>query len=153
MNKGLEALRRICLHLVAHDETQHKEFDEYVNAIEKELEEAEENKKMLDIFKNALTVEYKPFSIEMQKESKDFVSLLCKNIATIRENELDKNLRAILKKWVLKNAFPKELKALEILRKGNFEFGDKHSFHITLNSGITLTREEYDLLKEVLGDE
>ena len=45
MSKGLEALRRICLQLVAHDETQHKEFDEYVNAIEKEL-------KALEIIKN-----------------------------------------------------------------------------------------------------
>ena len=41
MSKGLEALRRICLHLVAHDETQHKEFDEYVSVIEKELKTLE----------------------------------------------------------------------------------------------------------------
>lgn len=48
-NKGLEALRRICFHLVAHDETQHKEFDEYVNVIEKELDEGKEAKELLKI--------------------------------------------------------------------------------------------------------
>jgi len=37
MSKGLEALRRIDKHLPRHEETQEKEFSEYVSIIEKEL--------------------------------------------------------------------------------------------------------------------
>ena len=37
MSKGLEALRRINIHLPRYDETQEKEFSEYVSTIEKEL--------------------------------------------------------------------------------------------------------------------
>ena len=41
MSKGLKALRRIDNHLIRHDETQRKEFDEYVSIIEKELKTLE----------------------------------------------------------------------------------------------------------------
>ena len=45
MSKGLEALRRIDKHLIRHEETQEKEFSEYISTIEKEL-------KALEIIKN-----------------------------------------------------------------------------------------------------
>ena len=171
MSEGLEALHhpriksaRVDISAEGKHDIAYMFFDDTKQyaAIEKELEEAEENKKMLGIFKNALTVEYKPFPVEMQKESKDFVSLLCKNIATIRENELDKNLRAILKKWVLKNAFPKELKALEIIkdkRVNCFDVIDSvdYKHYLVLmeeyHKSWRLTEQEYKLLKEVLEDE
>ena len=44
---GLEALRRIDIHLPRHEETQEKEFSEYVSIIEKELEEGNKAKQSL----------------------------------------------------------------------------------------------------------
>lgn len=162
MSKGLEALKEVVDYSIVKFADSESKYQKDLEIIEKELEEAEDNKKMLDIFKNALIVEYKPFSVEVQEESEDFVSLLCKEIATIRENELDKNLRAILKKWVLKNAFPKELKALEIIkdkRVNCFDVIDSVDYKHYLilmeeyHKSWRLTKKEYDLLKEVLGDE
>ena len=91
----------------------HGSFD----IIEKELKQAQEDKKVLDIFKSSLTIEHCPISIEPLKDGEDFVGSLVRNITTIRTNELDKNLRETLREWVLKNAFPKELKRLEELEK------------------------------------
>ena len=63
-------------------------------------------------------------------------------------------LISIRPKWVLKNAFPKELKALEIIKSKEMlsVFKDiSGKFFIVFNTtAVEIPQEEYDLLKEVL---
>lgn len=138
-------------------------------AIEKALEQAEENEKVLDIFKNALTIEHQPISVE-PLDDKNFVGSLVRSISTIRTNELDKSLRETLRKWVLKNAFLKELKALEIIiekevniqnfkiclsAKWEYELfeencSDNDEYNEMPPYKHSMTKEQFDLLREVL---
>ena len=142
MNEGLEALKRVV-------EWFEIENVKDIETIEKELKQAQEDKKVLDIFKNSLTIEHCPISIEPLKDGEDFVGSLFRNITTIRTNELDKNLRETLRRWVLKNAFPKEIKALnEILALYDKWLGNEMSDFefFTLLADI---KDKYGLSKEV----
>ena len=58
MIKGLEALRRIDKHLPRHEETQEKEFSEYVSIIEKELKALEIISKAYGDYANHKISEY-----------------------------------------------------------------------------------------------
>jgi len=121
------------------------ENNEYKETIEKELKEKEENEKVLNVFKNALTIEHHDLSMVVpQDDNEDIVAYAFKTLTTIRQNELDKSLRKALREWVLKNAFPKELKDLEFIKK---------CFYVSSSGGVFKTDfgdENIDKLKEVL---
>ena len=150
MNKGLEALEDIKTWFSCHDYDQLNELD----IIEKELKQAEENEKLLNVFKNALTIEHHLSGpeIALKENNSDYISLVVSETIRIRQNELDKSMRKALREWVLKNAFLKELKAMEIIKKYIFvnkPFGN--ACYICLNDeSEMITEEEYDLLKEIL---
>ena len=166
MNKGLEALKKIKKVACGYEGLAYLEeiYEEEVDVIEKELKEHEKDKKMLEIFKNALTIEHHEIPLELINSSDihEFISGITKQITTIKENELDKKLRKSLREWVLKNAFPKELKALEIIKKKRvdivgvliyaFEEDNGCEFYNSYisNEENKITQEEYDLLKEML---
>ena len=164
MNKGLEALEKIDL-TIQYKSFSKKELATYLECceiIKKELKQAEENEKLLKVFKNALTIEHHEYPTIEHDDNEDIMSCFVKELYTIRQNELEKDMHKALRKWVLKNAFPKELKALEIIKrtamklvsleddttickKGRYAFYDSE-----LYQSVDLTKEEYDLLKEVL---
>lgn len=120
------------------------------------LKKMQEDKEMLNIFKNALTIERDiPPELEI-KESEKGCSYVFKEAVKIHENRIEEMLKKSLREWVLKNAFPKELKALDIIKKKrvdvcwiiemkNKTLEDYNGTHV-----YELTKEEYDLLKEVL---
>lgn len=154
MNEGLEAFENILNQELIKPNKYRKTIKDIASVgqvieVEKELEQAQEDKKVLDIFKNSLTIEHCPISIEPLKDGEDFVGSLFRNITTIRTNELDKNLRETLRDWVLKNAFPKEIKALnEILSLYDKWLGNEMSDFefFTLLSEV---KDKYGLSKEV----
>lgn len=154
-SKGLEALKEyrnqqqgVCVHA-----------DDYLAIIEKELKQAEEDKETLDIFKNALTIERKPINNinAFKKDRESCISGLVGEIIEIKQNELDEKLRKSLREWVLKNAFPKELKALEIITNlfdikiiGDYLIAQKGDVCIVENLKLRQSQEIINLLKEVL---
>ena len=85
--------------------------------IEQELKQAQKDKEMLDIFKNAITIERQiPPELEI-KESEKGSSYVFREAVKIHENRIEEMLKKSLREWVLKNAFPEELKRLEELEK------------------------------------
>ena len=146
--KALEALKRIKPYADSS-------IDGELDIIEKELKQAEENEKLLKVFKSALTIEHHEYpTIEQHNDSEDVMSYLVKELYTIRQSELEKDMRKALREWVLKNAFPKELKALEIIKNTGVlsiseTIGGNHYIE-TMADTIGITKENYDLIKEVL---
>ena len=141
MAKGIKTFNR-ALRYANTNRSFSKEYKEDVKAVKKYLEEREEleekasfyeaeNKqltKLVNIFKGALTLVHKPITFE---ETNDMSSLV-RQCVEIKQNQLEETLRETLRDWVLKNACPKEYKALkEIIalytewvahQKSDFEF-------------------------------
>ena len=153
MNKGLKAFKELKNNAYVDGY-----FEEELSIIEKELKEGEKNKQMLNIFKNALTLEKKQDVILPQDASEDIFEYSVRTLIEIKHSELNKELKKELREWVLKNAFLKELKALEIIKeKIKFEeikavpFNNYTEYYVVINGKeIVFNQEEYDLLKEVL---
>lgn len=182
MSKGLEAFEDIkqLISTITFAGSKDKQWiNEELSIIEKELKQAQKDKEMLNVFKNALTIEHHDYPMVELDHSEDAVSLFVKELTTIKQNELDKSMREELREWVLKNAFPEELKRLEelaqVLSIVTCENGEllkyKQALEIIKNKELNvffikrytreefnfqclhkqqLTQEEYDLLKEVL---
>lgn len=188
MSKGLDALERLVDNkvFISLGRIQgKKQFANDVNIIEKELKEyyqlreelntalnlnqcqtikewAEmmQNKlKLLDAFRNALTIEHHdyPFA-EFNNPLDDDISYLAKKLYVVKQNEMDKDIKSNLREWVLKNAFPKELKELKIIKDKRVcvwaivmaRNVDEYNFSIVNEIAKPLTQEEFKLLKEVL---
>ena len=113
MNEVLEAVKRLKWGYAITQE-------EHINlceCIEQELKQAQKDKEMLDIFKNALTVKHTFVLPKEQKSLDDTFSYAFRYLYEITQSNLDEKLRKSLREWVLKNAFPKELKELEERRE------------------------------------
>lgn len=125
MSKGLEEIRQYkqvtCQHCQYHYGGECNNKDEcFSMIIEKELKQAEKDKEILDIFKNALNIEHDlstPSFTPLEKDKPFDVNAIITETIKIKQNELDEKLRKSLREWVLKNAFPEELKRLEELEK------------------------------------
>lgn len=156
MNKELtplEALERIKL-ILNNDNIFDNEMPE-IDIIETALKEKETQdgilKTLKEIIKFSITLPY----IEPNKDSGfDIMSAVGINI----QRDIENRERKLLRKWVLETCFPKELKALEIIKeKGIILQFIKEAYTVEqYNAGVfgtlvkPLTQEEYDLLKEVL---
>lgn len=144
MSKGLEALIRIedLLNRLYETDVIDDDFTHDANIIEQELKEAEENKAMLDIFKNALTIEHDlstPSFTPLKKDNPFDVNAIIIETIKIRQNDIDEKLRKSLREWVLKNAFPKELK----------EYHELESMHEELAKSYNkLCQEKLEWLKQ-----
>ena len=90
MSKGLEKLKTI-RHIHDMECGKDQAIDNDFDIIEKELKEHEKDKKMLEIFKNALTIEHHEIPLELinSRDIHEFISGITKQIPTIKENELD----------------------------------------------------------------
>ena len=149
--KDLERLERLYM-------AGNMELDYVMNGQQKEdYEILEKDLQMLDIFQGALTIErHEPIMVE-HNHSNDAVELFIKQTYKIKENQIEKDICQKLREWVLKNAFPKELKALEIIKKKKvnvfwlFNSKDVDEYNSAFyQEWRYLTQKEYDLLKEVL---
>ena len=121
------------------------EIDTFVNVIKQTLEQAQEDKEMLDIFKNALTIKHDDANV-IHNDCGGMIEM----IYTIEKNKLNEQLRKSLREWVLENAFPKELKALEII-KDRLIVEDKGGYiQVVCEFSIPSKSKNYNLLKEVL---
>lgn len=163
MSKGIKQFNR-ALRYANTNRSFSKEYKDDVKAVKKYLDEREEledkasfyeaeNKRLqslVDIFQNAITIIKKPMEIKAFDTNNKALSMLAQTITEIQTNDLDIRLRETLRKWVLENACPKEVKALkEIItlyrdwlanQKSDFEF-------FTLLNEIVC---KYELSKEVL---
>ena len=160
MSKELKALNDLINFIGSGEIANTHELCEYVakrkDTIETALKEAQKDKEMLNVFTNALTIERDiPPELEI-KESEKGTSYIFREAVKIHENIIEEKIKKALRKWVLKNAFPKELKALEIIKDKEvnvFIFlhsGDLETYNDMVEENRKFTQEEYDLLKEVL---
>ena len=155
MSKELEALERI---KKAH----------YFVDFELEAKVSEDYKEELDIIeKGLLFVEIlkKTFKFGVEEQKIGDTKLNWKIIAEKLTNEYDKQIRD----FILKQCFPKELTALEIIKKkrvdcntfmfylekhnetGHIDYAfDSYNDYAKDSDKPQITKEEYDLLKEVL---
>lgn len=168
MNKGLDLIQRQQPEIIDGYPTGNIYIgvtEEELAELEKELKEAEENKAMLDIFKNALTVERAiPPELEI-KESEKGNSYVFKEAVKIHEIRIEEMYKKALREWVLKNAFPKELKAFEIIKENlvvSYDESENDKPCLVIGFKVdkdqmtiiyhTFDKEKIDLLKEVLID-
>ena len=133
------------------------------NIVEKALTELEETKKINEIFKNAITIKHTDIHFEEKLDhSKDTFIYSIQPICEVIQNNIEEELKRHLREWVLKNAFPQELKTLEIIKEKVMplvSLEDEDSickpnqyrvYDNELYQSTALTQEEYDLLKEWL---
>lgn len=153
MSKGLKALETIKHTTDLYRPNELNGYKNEIDLIEKDLEQKQEQDKVLKIVKGAITRELRE-DVEFTPKDDgtfDINTLVDYSLKYLREKE-----KEILRIWVLQNCFPKELKALEVIKSHkptlvsnvgmcNSKEGIRHS--ILING---LTQEEYDLLKEVL---
>ena len=133
-----------------------------LNTIKKALDEAEKNEQTLLIFKNALTVEHHNLRmIDNSDPLKDCVDYAVKALYSIKQNELREDLCETLREWVLKNAFPKEMHELNLIRTGFIirVYKSKHTktgYEMSIDDSDgnrvfkEITEEEYDMLEVLL---
>lgn len=162
MSKGIRQFNR-ALTYANTNRSFSKEYKADVKAVKKYLKEREEledkasfyeaeNKrleKLVNIFKNAITIIHKPMEVKVFDPSNQAVSMLAQTLTELRANQLDIRLRDTLRQWVLENACPLECKALkEIIALHNdwlaYQKSD-YEFFTLLNDIIC----KYDL-KEVI---
>ena len=101
-----------------------------------------------------------------QDASEDIFEYSVRTLIEIKHSELNKELKKELREWVLKNAFLKELKTLEIIKnkevdtkylirlwktceKSDKDILWKFNWYIRLEEN-KLTQKEFNLLKEML---
>ena len=135
--------------------------EECCNIIEKALKEKEQQDSVLKILKDIIQFAQVLPHIEPNKDNGfDIMYDVSINI----QRDIENKERELLRKWVLKTCFPKELKALEILKKyptvplsrvlqyisNSKKYGWTTKDHPLEIYDISYNEEEYELLKEVL---
>jgi len=140
MSKQLEDLKMLRgLARMYTDNEAKKIIDIACEGIEKELEEKEEQDNIIKIIKEVIC-----FNRTMSTPKKDEQG----NVSFIQEvslklqRQLENKERELFRNWVLKECFPKELKALEIIKNNK-------DMRIAVLSSCTKW-DEYELLKEEL---
>lgn len=106
-------------------------------------------KTLKEIIKFSITLPY----IEPNKDNGfDIMSAVGINI----QRDIENRERKLLRKWVLETCFPKELKALEIIKREagyGISFDGQSSdgiYGVCIDGYIKCNKDEYDLLKEAL---
>ena len=132
---GLEALEEIQL---TCDNTRYSEENSVYEECENDFEIVEKDLQFVEALR-------KTFKFGIKEQKIGDTKLNMEVIAEKLTNEYDKQIRD----FILKECFPKELKALEIIK--NVVRSDSILNHLNdwLKIGV-ITKEQYDLLKEVL---
>ena len=167
MSKELEALERIKEFYPQWRLSNRKDF----NLIETALKEKENQDSVLKTLKEV--IEFRK-TLPQIKPNKDNGFDILSSVGLHIQRDIENRERELLRQWVLETCFPKELKALEIIKEKNIDVGYFREDFIKNNYGFSfyeeyydnyhygtdeccmkyrgemLTKEEFDLLKEVL---
>ena len=124
--------------------------------IETALKEKEQQDGVIQILKEIIEFSQVLPRIEPNKDNGfDIMSAVSINI----QRDIENKERELLRKWILETCFPKELKALEIIKRGfrddgkygeNFDYIDLEEGSLCIDGRMYLYDGECDLLKEVL---
>lgn len=164
-SRGLEALERI----IRYNDLRNPVRGQIglVDLIETELKEKEQQDSVLKTLKEVIAFAKKLPDIEFDDDGN--IQGIFGAVGMNIQRQIENKKRELLRKWVLETCFPKELKALEIIKEKTLNVNDlywlkngnykeyRKNLEI-LYSGveeehlqkILKTKEEYDLLKEVL---
>lgn len=153
MSKELQAFRKICKNLNSYEFTD--EYKKNKKLIETTLKDYEKQDNIISIIKE--TIEFNIQEPEIEVKENGEISLLSRVGMGLRK-QLNEKEKELFREWVLKECFPEELKALEIIKeKGIILQFIKETYTVEqYNAGVfgtlvkPLTKEEYDLLKKVL---
>ena len=132
------------------------------NLIETTLKEKEQQDNVIKILKEVVgSAKMLPY-IKTDENGFNIISTIEINLQRSIENKK----REVLRQWVLETCFPKELKALEIIKEKNIQIKTLKSWNKNYNGKLTyqnyldiledcdlgdkLTEEEFDLVKEIL---
>lgn len=158
MNKELEALNKIAgitnydggKNLKALGNSHKKEF----SLLETALKEKEQQDQIIKTIKEIIS--FKASEPEFEVDEDGSVRSIFGRVYLELKRAIGNNERELFRNWVLETCFPKEFKALEIIK-------DKKVCVMWLKNGLSsynsttalydlpiLTEEEFDLLKEVL---
>lgn len=155
MSKELEALESLfCAGRLDLDYVLNGKQNKDYKIIETALKRLEQQDDMLKILKEVIGFKIALPYIEPNIDNGfDIMSAVGINIQRSIENKE----RELLRQWVLETCFPKELKALEIIKEKGVNVGllSRCANAERYNKGICyepryLTQEEFDLLKEAL---
>ena len=164
INKELEAWEEIKLGYIcgqgAINEFALRESErQKLELVETALKEKEQQDSVLKVLKEIIEFAQTLPHIEPNKNNGfNIMSAVSINI----QRDIENKERELLRQWVLKTCFPKELKALEIIKEKRvdivgvllyaFKREDGCDFYNSymIKEEDKLTQEEYDLLKEVL---
>ena len=152
--KPLEAFARIAKQLKVCDENGRD-----LDIIENELNEKEQQDSVIKTLENTISLGYIPPKISIDNDKMDFS---CGSIGLEISETLNKAKIDLIRNWILRTCFPKEFKALEIIKNkevdaflvidcpnvGHYNRHFEYSDVIRLQR--CLTEEEFKLLKEVL---
>ena len=151
MSKELEALEDIILYLNANEPK--GLYCKNIEIIETALKEKEQQDALIRVLKEVFE-----FGIINEKviEKNDGSLTLLGQIGYTLRREISNKEKMLYRDFILKKCFPKELKALEIIKEKEvnvFIFlhsGDLETYNDMVEDNRKLTKEEFDLLKEVL---
>ena len=147
--KSLDTLERIIRYNDLRNPV--KGQTELVDLIEKDLN-------ILQIFKEAIEIErVLPPEIEMTKNN----TFIFQEAIRVHEKRIEETVKQALRKWVLENACPTEIRAFEIIKElFDFDFAlrfpnNQPMLRITNKRTneyweIPISKGEYELLKEVI---
>lgn len=148
--KELTPLEALCyLDDIAHGRKMKYDPHELKLLIESALKEKEHQDGVLKTLKEVIKFEKKLPHIEPNKDNHfdKIVSVVTINIQRDTENKE----RELLRKWVLQTCFPKELKALDLIKEYRLIIYDETWDAIVTKGYVyNLPQDVVDLLKEVL---
>ena len=124
-----------------------------LDIIETALKEKEKQDILINVIKEVFE-----FGITLHNEEKDNGDLsVCGLIGYTLKREIANKEKELYRDFILKECFPKELKALKIIQEKRVDVyvfqhsGDLQTYHDMVDSeDRKLTQEEFDLLKEEL---
>ena len=151
LSKSLKDLREDAKnHLPEHT----KYLNERLDIIETALEEKEKQDQIIKIIKEI--IQFNTLQPEIKRNEDGTIQGMIGGVYMELQREIENKERKLFREWVLETCFPKELKALEII-KNNFIPYDietlengKIRIWLGVNRFVDLTQEEYDLLKGML---
>ena len=155
MSKELRAFRKICKNLNSYEFTD--EYKKNKKLIETALKEKEQQDSVLKTLKEVIAFAKKLPDIEFDDDGniQGIIGAVGMNI----QRQMENKERELLRKWVLETCFPKELKALEIIKEKQVNIAalleldslQQYNDYCDMVGGCKkLTQKEYDLLKETL---
>lgn len=132
-----------------------EDYKEELKIIETELKEKEQQDNVLKVLKEV--IEFAVVLPEV-KPTKDDVFSVISAVSINAQRAIENKKRELFRQWVLDTCFPKELKALEIIKEKRTDVGYLMSCDFLCDYNDCdetpydkpLTQEEYDLLVEVL---